>query len=259
MTGGLTCIPEPDDSADATVVDAHWMLLDVDAESYARFASMLAADERQRAAAFRNTHDGRRYVVRRGRLRELLARRLCCHPRDVALSYTRFGKPRIDLPRLHFNLSHAGGVALYVLSDELEVGCDIEWATPALATGGVVNDFFSRIGKPSFASVPGGMPAEGFFVAWTRYEAFVKGLGCGLSHDPDRNQFADWSVRSLLPAAGLHVAIAARSPNWRLSGTLSILAERPLENFLQNAPARRQGPGTRNSYRATPPPRAALG
>ena len=51
----------------------HLAALDLPADEVARLAAFLATDERDRAAAFRFDRDRRRFVVRRGRLRELLA------------------------------------------------------------------------------------------------------------------------------------------------------------------------------------------
>src|SRR5712692_3916734 len=109
-------------AASISIVELYWMTLDPGVAERARFARMLSPDERRRAERFRFPRDRWRYVVRRGRLRELLAIRLGCTPAEVPLSCNGFGKPRIEPNSrlqsrdLRFSLSHSGGLALYAIA-----------------------------------------------------------------------------------------------------------------------------------------------
>src|SRR5579872_5512617 len=154
-------------------VRAYWQMLDVEALEHERYAAMLSDDERQRAGRFHFLRDCHRYIVRRGRLRELLARGLGCLPRQVPLSCNRFGKPCIDGGDLDFNLSHSAGLALYVIARQLDIGCDIEWRIPSLAGSAIAKRFFSPLEVETLANLPSGQRDEAFFNCWTRKEAYL--------------------------------------------------------------------------------------
>jgi len=218
-----------------TCVHACWQTLDVQALERERYAAVLSDDERQRASQFRFLRDSHRYIVRRGRLRELLARDLGCLPRQVPLSCNRFGKPRIDGADIDFNLSHSAGLALYVIAHQLDIGCDIEWRVPGLVGPAVAELFFSPLEVTTLAGLPLEQRDEAFFNCWTRKEAYLKALGLGLSIPLDsfavslapgepaallqsrhESDVGRWSLASFAPAPGLHVAVAARGP-WQLA------------------------------------------
>jgi 4'-phosphopantetheinyl transferase len=201
------------------------MALDADATTIDKLAALLSAEERQRAAAFRLARDRRRYIVCRGRLRELLAHRLGCRPADVPLSCTEAGKPFVPSSAIRFNLAHAGALALCVIAWDVDVGCDIEWRIPRLASRQVARSLFSALELEKLAPLRGSAWLEAFFNCWTRKEAVVKGLGCGLcgplaSFDvsllPDEpvailRGAEGWSLQALEPVPGLHAAIAVKA------------------------------------------------
>jgi 4'-phosphopantetheinyl transferase len=202
------------------------MLLDVDAAERARFEAMLTPEEHRRVREFRFDVDRRRYIVRRGRLREILADRLRCSPCEIPLSCNAFGKPRIEGVDVRFNLSHSSGVALYVVGRGAELGCDIEWRLPKLAVEDVAERFFSAHEIQSLRSVPHPQRVEAFFNCWTRKEAFVKALGLGVSYPlkafdvsltPGEPAVllrgpAGWALGSFEPLQGLQAAVAVEQP-----------------------------------------------
>jgi 4'-phosphopantetheinyl transferase len=180
--------------------------------------------ELARAAQFHFTKDTERYVVRRGKLRELLAARLGCRPRDVPLNCNPFGKPSVKGTDLRFNLSHSGAVALYVFARDAEIGCDIEWRRPEFARETVAERFFSARELEALRAVPLGRWVEAFFNCWTRKEAFIKALGFGVSYPLKAFDVSlapgepaallrgplGWSLRSFEPLEGLQAAIAIK-------------------------------------------------
>ncbi|HUZ12552.1 MAG TPA: 4'-phosphopantetheinyl transferase superfamily protein [Caulobacteraceae bacterium] len=209
----------------AAWAQAHWALLSVGVAERTRCFSMLVPEEQSRAAQFRRATDQERYVVRRGRLRELLGAHLDCGPRQVALAYNGFGKPyAADAADLDFSISHSCGLAFYVIARGAQVGCDIEWRRPRLATKEVAEQFFSKREVELLERVAPGQWLRAFFNCWTRKEAFVKALGLGVSYPLKAFDVSvapgepaallrgpgGWSIRSFEPLAGLHVAIAAR-------------------------------------------------
>jgi 4'-phosphopantetheinyl transferase len=163
-------------------VETHLAILDVDSAARKKYEAMLLPEELGRAAQFHLATDAERYIVRRGKLRELLASRLGCQPCDVPLNYNSFGKPSVKGTDLRFNLSHSGGIALYVFGRGTEVGCDIEWRRPELAHERVAERFFSARELDALRGVPRSNWVEAFFNCWTRKEAFIKALGFGVSY-----------------------------------------------------------------------------
>jgi 4'-phosphopantetheinyl transferase len=189
-------------------VEIHLALLDVDRAERIRYEAILLPDELARARQFHFSTDARRYIVRRGKLRELLARRLDCSPRDVPLISGSFGKLSIKGSGLCFNLSHSDGVAFYVFGCDAEIGCDIEWRRPDLAREEVAEHFFSAHELRSLRAVSRDRWVEAFFNCWTRKEAFIKALGLGVSYPL---QAFDVSL-----APGEPAALLRGPPGWLL-------------------------------------------
>ena len=182
---------------------------------------MLSSEEHRRADRLHFAVDRRRYIVRRGRLRELLGRRLDCDPREVPITCNAFGKPRLEGSDVSFNLSHSRGVALVALTRGAEIGCDIEWQDRRVEIDKVAESFFSRREVDALRSLPERQQTEGFFNCWTRKEAFVKACGGGLSLPLDAFDVSlrpgepvallrggsGWSIQAFQPRPGLHAAI----------------------------------------------------
>jgi 4'-phosphopantetheinyl transferase len=100
--------------------------LDVGADAEERLREKLAPDEVVRAEGFANARARRRFVVARGTLRALLGDLLDEHPQSLPIEAGPGGKPRLadTEPRLHFNVSHSGDLALICIADGVEVGVD---------------------------------------------------------------------------------------------------------------------------------------
>nr|VFK22968.1 MAG: 4'-phosphopantetheinyl transferase [Candidatus Kentron sp. MB] len=149
----------------------------------------LDRDERARAACFRFPEHQRRFIVARGILRALLARYRRTQPEDIAFAYNRYGKPflkerdsdyRVSDP-IHFNLSHAGEMALYAFARR-KVGIDVEWTKRRVGDREqIANRFFSPREAAILSRLPDASKNHAFFTCWTRKEAYVKARGKGLS------------------------------------------------------------------------------
>ena len=212
------------------LIDISWHDLDAEAGRAAQYWTWLSGEERVRAASFHSARDRWRYVVRHGLLREILALRLGGAPDRLAFVPNAFGKPTLDGGDLHFSLSHSRGLALIAIADG-EVGCDIEKRDPAFACADTAARFFAPAERQRLASLRPGDYCEGFFNAWTRKEAFVKALGCGLSHPLDSFEVSlapgepaqllagcdGWSVQSFAPHPLFHAAVVARGSDWQLA------------------------------------------
>lgn len=214
-----------------TLVEVRWIDLDAATPDLEYWRDMLDAEERAQARRFRFDRDRRRYIVRHGWLRELLARRLECSPREIRFAHNPFGKPALPDRDLGFNLSRSAGTALCVVARGLELGCDLERRNRDLATDAVAERFFSPLEQARLSSLPADRRVEGFFNCWTRKEAYIKARGLGLSYPLDAFDVSlapdeparllrgcdGWSVQSFEPAPGFAAAVVAEAGDWTLS------------------------------------------
>ena len=215
----------------AVTADAYLIDMGEASQDQERLDRLLSREERDRARRFHLERDRRRYVVRRGRLRELLARYLDCAPAQVRVSSTAYGKPFVAGSDLEFNLSRSCNMALYVVARGAVVGCDIERRDMSFAVEQTAEQFFSREEVRELRSLPSARRVEGFFNCWTRKEAFVKARGGGLSLPLDGFDVSlapgrpaallrggdGWSVCSFEPAPGYQAAMVARGTSCRLN------------------------------------------
>ena len=209
--------------------------LDVDSAVRERLSAVLSTAEQERAARFAFAKDRNRFAVARAILRQLLGRYLDEPPQDVVLETLPHGKPILAgtarIPPLRFNLSHSHQFALFVFCLEYEIGIDIEKIRPQVALEGIESHYFSPKERAELEALPQDLRPEGFFLCWTRKEAYVKARGEGLNvplesfsvsltpGKPALLQSSDeerWSLYSLDPATGFVGAMAAEGRGHRL-------------------------------------------
>jgi 4'-phosphopantetheinyl transferase len=200
-----------------------------------RAREILSADEILRADRFYFQRDRDSFVAARGTLRELLGGYLKRLPEELDFAYGAYGKPSLRqgsaTPSIHFNVSHSHGLALMVFSLGRELGIDVESIRPDIASEEIAERYFSPHEVAELRSLPPALRAEGFFLCWTRKEAYVKALGNGLQiplksfqvgltpNEPEYLNSADserWMLRSLRPAVGFVGAILAEGQDWEL-------------------------------------------
>jgi 4'-phosphopantetheinyl transferase len=188
-------------------------------------AACLSADERARASRFAFERDRRRFEAGRGALRGILASYLRCTPSEVVFAYSETGKPRLDAPQtvaaLQFNASGSADLAACAVSFDRSVGIDIEEIRDQFDPD-LVRYAFSDSERTEFERIPVHQKRAAFYRTWTRKEAYLKAIGCGLSRplssfavsvtpaDPPRLARDDiaatprecWSFADLDPAPG---------------------------------------------------------
>lgn len=182
----------------------------------------LSAAERARASRFIFARDGNRFAAGRGMLREILGWLVGAEPAGLNFSCNPHGKPRLAAPVagsvLHFNLAHSDSLVVYAVSQESEVGIDIEHIRPMHETEEIAAQFFSERECARWHSFPAAQKAEAFFNCWTRKEAWLKACGEGIGGRLDQTEVffdGDWfdgaqnSVRSLSIAVNYAAAVAA--------------------------------------------------
>ncbi|MBF6043672.1 4'-phosphopantetheinyl transferase superfamily protein [Streptomyces sp. NRRL B-1677] len=193
-------------------------------------ARILDPAERDRAAAFVRDLHRNRYIASHVGLRLLLGAYLATDPAAVVLVREPcpgcggpHGRPAAAGAPLHFNLSHAGDLALFAFADT-PVGADVEQLQPA-----EVVDEVARVLHPDetaeLAALPAALRPEAFARCWTRKEAYLKGTGTGLSENPSVTYVgagpapaspAGWTLTDVTAPPGYAAAVAvanARGPH----------------------------------------------
>ncbi len=143
---------------------------------------LLAADELKRANRFVFARDRQSFVVAHGLLRLVLAHYLEQDPRRLQFVYGAHGKPAliVNPSAIFFNISHSGDRILMAVGRGSEVGVDIERVDAGLACEGVSGGF-SRAEQCALAKVSPDKLLNAFFKCWTSKEAYIKGIGEGLT------------------------------------------------------------------------------
>jgi 4'-phosphopantetheinyl transferase len=167
-------------------VHVYWSDLDdigVDGELH------LDPDEQERASRFLHPRDAARYAAARSLLRRLLGAYVGEKPGRLRIEKGPHGKPRLgglhgEHP-LRFNLSHAGGRAIYAVTSRTELGVDVEVLREVPDALEIAERFFSADEARCLRGFSVGERDQAFLRCWTRKEAFVKALGQGLSHPLD--------------------------------------------------------------------------
>ena len=146
-------------------------------------ASLLSADERQRAARFHFERDRHRFSVTRARTRMILGAYLQSDPRDLRFKYSAREKPSLEgaSADIRFNVSHSGGQSIVAVATGREIGADIEQIRRNFECEQLAERFYSAGERAFMRQVPEDQKLRVFFRLWTCKEAFLKAHGTGLS------------------------------------------------------------------------------
>ncbi len=150
--------------------------------SFQAAEALLSDDEKVRGRRFVTAPLRHRFVVARARLRSLLGEQLGRDPRALVFAENAFGKPRLaDHPSVHFSLSHSGDQAALAVSEQREIGVDIERVRP-LDHLDLARRYFhpNEVAEIEAVMAPDEQ-LQTFFRIWTLKEAIVKAIGKGLS------------------------------------------------------------------------------
>lgn len=212
-----------------------WMAsLDVAADELEVFRRTLASEEEERAAEFYSARDRRRFIVRRGLRRAVLARYTGCPPASLRFAASVAGKPELaGGGDLRFSCSHSGRLALFAVARSRRVGVDVERLRPVAGALAIARSLFAPSEAAGLDTLPAGERDEAFLWSWARKEACLKasgeGLGGGLgrftvSLAASQDQAGPevvmdgtdrWWVRGFTPAHGYVAAAAAEGSGWR--------------------------------------------
>ena len=144
---------------------------------------LLSPEERLRARRFQNDRERNRFIQRQAGLRRILASVTGQDAARLEFGATPHGKPTLrNGPHdLFFNVSHSRDLALCVVSRGEPVGIDLEGMDPALEVLAVAREHFSASEYAMLCGAPASRRHLLFYKFWTAGEAYLKGIGCGLS------------------------------------------------------------------------------
>lgn len=186
----------------------------------------LSPDEQARARRYRCRHARHSFVQTRAALRQVLGHCLGLPPLAIGLEEGHHGKPRLaaSLPRLEFNVSHSGQLALIALG-RTPLGIDLEHLDRPLDWRELAPACCHPDELPALRRMPDPDGHRQFLRLWTLREAYVKGTGEGLSQSPAdiRLEYGDaawrvagdagWHLHALTLPGGYVGSLAATMKN----------------------------------------------
>ena len=137
---------------------------------------------------------------------------------------------------LTFNVSHSGGVALFAVTRNRQIGVDVEHVRHDFETAAIAARFFSQREREQLAALAPEQRHEAFFRCWTRKEAYIKATGDGLSLPlsqfdvsiavdddnallatrPDTLESKRWTLRDVHAGQGYCGALCVAGAGWKL-------------------------------------------
>jgi len=198
------------------------------------FAAWLSVEERQRWQRYLAADVRQRFLTARGLLRGILSIYTSHNPAEIQFAVSPQGKPYLGFPGqagLEFSLSHSSAIVLVAVTRGLSVGIDVETMQQEIDLDLISSKYFSPLENQSIRSLPQALQKQAFFNCWTRKEAYLKGLGVGLTaplqdfsvsvapHEPVRLinplpgdcEDGAWQLFAIEPETGYAAAAAVRS------------------------------------------------
>lgn len=156
-------------------------------------APLLAAlpdAEQQALAAIRHPRVRRERAASTWLRRELLASHLGCQPHSLQFQSLTHGKPALRDRALEFNASHSGEWLALAVADAA-VGVDIEWLGKTRGWSALASQVLTPDELQVWQRLPAADQPRALLTRWTLKEAWLKGLGTGLSGGLQRTRFSE--------------------------------------------------------------------
>ncbi len=141
----------------------------------------LDEDERKRASLFKFEKHRKQFLIARYLLRTRVSQILEKPISRVRLEYSKYGKPKLSSGEFFFNISHSNEHVILAISDEGEIGVDVEFVQEKKDLRKIASRFFSPGEMEVLETLTEEAFVDAFYVTWTKKEAFIKAHGDGLS------------------------------------------------------------------------------
>lgn len=172
--------------------------------------SLLSKEEKSRAQKFARTDDRNNYIFAHSMLRQILACYSGIPPQKLTFTFNAYGKPfLLKTPNLSFSLTHSKDVVLVALGHAVSLGVDVELVRFIDDIDGIMKGNFTNKERAYIQTFASEQIQHAFFTHWTLKEAYIKGIGMGLSFPlmdvtilPDHSSTAIDCLFSAIPVKG---------------------------------------------------------
>jgi 4'-phosphopantetheinyl transferase len=209
-----------------------WLFnLDQPAQPHPDWERLLSNEEIIRSERFIADSDRKRFIARRGILRQLLGHYCGVDPAGVSYQANPNGKLSLSHLPIAFNISKSENRIAYVFTLLKCAGVDIEQVRPLPDLSLLAKRCFSQQELAGLAGLPQSLQLEAFYHTWTQKEAFIKAKGLGLSQplkdfsvsvDPTKpgrlisitgcpNEPSEWKMTCFKPEADWRVTVCVRT------------------------------------------------
>ncbi len=161
--------------------------------------------------------------VRHQALLELLSRYARLEPNKIRLRRTDTGKPYLENSDISFNLSHSANLTLVAIARDLALGVDVEAIQARIEPLAIASQFFHPAERAALQTLEESSRLDLFFRIWVRKEAYVKGVGGGLSLGldsfcvyPQMVGIEPWSIADIEMPPGYAAAVAVKASQFEL-------------------------------------------
>lgn len=148
--------------------------------------SFLSTQERSQSSKFITSALSNNYIITRAVLRCILAKSLKIKPQEIKFLTNPYGKPSVEGSVIKFNMSHSVNSAYYGVSDDFDLGIDVEFFNVKKNIFDIAKSVFSTREFCYFVNLSSEGQQKFFFEAWTKKEAMIKALGLGLSYPMEK-------------------------------------------------------------------------
>lgn len=175
-------------------------------------SDVLSAGELERSSLFVHSVDAQRYRAAHAAMRTLVAQATQTDVHALRLDTLPQGKPVMS-PQAHghrtqaFSLSHSGGLGVVLLGEGLPtgelaqpMGVDVELLAQRMGMAAMMGQYMSEDECMALLALPASERDMAALRCWTRKEAVLKALGCGLACDPRHITVGLDAGETVLPA-----------------------------------------------------------
>lgn len=148
------------------------------------YLTLLSTEEQTRHQRFHFAKDRQQYLLARALLRTTLSYyQPTIRPNEWQFGIEQYGKPFIQnniTPALYFNLSHTQGLIALAVSQDANIGVDVEMHERGNDLQNLAQHCYTPA-ELAYLYDDENAFRERFFSLWTLKEAFIKAVGKGLS------------------------------------------------------------------------------
>ena len=162
-------------------VAVYWAPRGADPAAAARFETVLAPAERERAGRFGRDELRQRYIVGRSTLRVVLGATLGVPAAEVAIVRGRRGRPELAGRSVDFNVTHTGEVMLLAVARGVVVGVDVEHRDRTINADGIARRCLTDDERARLDDGDADARRRQVLRLWTCKEAMSKATGDALA------------------------------------------------------------------------------